>query len=166
MTCLSTTTEYIPRPRESLPASIARRKPVAETRRLRRGATPSRLRTRAAPLSSMARPATTTTRASMSPQHLRRASFLEDRRARLADRAAHAEKVRHRAALAKAAPRGPTASEERALAAQQARERNLAEIVANCAEEVRKAKQVAELTKERREQEVAKMRAPNGGAHG
>lgn len=92
-------------------------------------------------------------------QHLRRASFLEDRRARLADRAAHAEKVRLRAALAKAAPRGPTASEERALAAQQARERNLAEIVANCAEEVRKAKQVAELTKERREQEVAKMRA-------
>ncbi|KHN94797.1 IQ calmodulin-binding motif domain protein [Metarhizium album ARSEF 1941] len=92
-------------------------------------------------------------------QHLRRASFLEDRRARLADRAAHAEKVRLRAALAKAAPRGPTASEERALAAQQARERNLAEIVANCAEEVRKAKQVAELTKERRELEIAKMRA-------
>ncbi|KAH0598236.1 hypothetical protein MHUMG1_03530 [Metarhizium humberi] len=92
-------------------------------------------------------------------QHLRRASFLEDRRARLADRAAHAEKVRHRAALAKAAPRGPTASELRTLAAQQARERNLAEIVANCAEEVRKAKQVAELTKERREQESAKMRA-------
>lgn len=92
-------------------------------------------------------------------QHLRRASFLEDRRARLADRAAHAEKVRLRAALAKAQPRGPTASEERSLAAQQARERNLAEIVANCAEEVRKAKQVAELTKERREQEIAKMRA-------
>ncbi|KAG6038607.1 hypothetical protein E4U41_003977 [Claviceps citrina] len=92
-------------------------------------------------------------------QHLRRATFLEDRRARLADRAAHAERVRLRAALAKAAPRGPTASEERALAAQQARERNLAEIVATCAEEVRKAKQVAELTKERREQEIAKMRA-------
>ncbi|OAA37653.1 IQ calmodulin-binding motif domain protein [Metarhizium rileyi] len=92
-------------------------------------------------------------------QHLRRASFLEDRRARLADRAAHAEKVRLRAALAKAVPRGPTASEERALAAQQARDRNLAEIVANCAEEVRKAKQVAELTKERREQEITKMRA-------
>ena len=92
-------------------------------------------------------------------QHLRRASFLEDRRARLADRAAHAEKVRLRAAMAKAAPRGPNSSEERALAAQQARERNLAEIVANCAEEVRKAKQVAELTKERREQEVAKMKA-------
>ncbi|KAG5979183.1 hypothetical protein E4U55_005469 [Claviceps digitariae] len=92
-------------------------------------------------------------------QHLRRATFLEDRRARLADRAAHAEKVRLRAALAKAVRRGPMASEERALAAQQARERNLAEIVATCAEEVRKAKQVAELTKERREQEMAKMRA-------
>lgn len=92
-------------------------------------------------------------------QHLRRASFLEDRRARLADRAAHAEKVRLRAALNKATPRGPSASEERALAAQQARERNLAEIVANCAEEVRKAKHVAELTKEKREQEVAKMKA-------
>lgn len=91
-------------------------------------------------------------------QHLRRVSFLEDRRARLADRAAHAEKVRLRAALAKAAPRGQP-SEERALAAQQARERNLAEIVANCAEEVKKAKQVAEQTKEKREQEVSKMKA-------
>lgn len=90
--------------------------------------------------------------------HLRRKSFLEDRRARLADRAAHAEKVRLRAALAKAAPRGQQ-SEERALAAHQARERNLAEIVANCAEEVRKAKQVAEQTKEKREQEVARMKA-------
>ncbi|KJZ71955.1 hypothetical protein HIM_08635 [Hirsutella minnesotensis 3608] len=91
-------------------------------------------------------------------QHLRRASFLEDRRARLADRAAHAEKVRLRAAKVKAAPRGQSSSEERALAAQQARERNLAEIVANCAEEVRKAKQVAELTKEKREQETIKLR--------
>lgn len=91
-------------------------------------------------------------------QHLRRASFLEDRRARLADRAAHAEKVRLRAALAKAAPRGQ-ASEEKALAAQQARDRNLAEIAATCAEEVRKAKQIAEQTKEKREQEVARMKA-------
>ncbi|TQV94268.1 IQ calmodulin-binding motif domain-containing protein [Cordyceps javanica] len=91
-------------------------------------------------------------------QHLRRASFLEDRRARLADRAAHAEKVRLRAALAKAAPRGQ-ASEEKALAAQQARDRNLAEIAATCAEEVRKAKQVAEQTKEKREQEVARMKS-------
>ncbi|KAL7926451.1 IQ calmodulin-binding motif domain protein [Trichoderma austrokoningii] len=92
-------------------------------------------------------------------QHVRRTNFLEDRRARLADRAAHAEKVRLRAALAKAAPRGQTAREERALAAQQARQRNLAEIVANCAEEVKKAKLVAESTKERREQEIAKMKA-------
>ncbi|CAH0045572.1 unnamed protein product [Clonostachys solani] len=91
-------------------------------------------------------------------QHLRRASFLEDRRARLADRAAHAEKVRLRAAMAKAAYRDTSVSEERALAAQQARERNLAEIVANCAEEVRKAKQVAEFIKEKREQELAKMK--------
>ncbi|KAM6476600.1 IQ calmodulin-binding motif domain protein [Trichoderma sp. SZMC 28011] len=92
-------------------------------------------------------------------QHVRRTNFLEDRRARLADRAAHAEKVRLRAALAKAAPRGQTTSEERALAAEQARQRNLAEIVASCAEEVKKAKQIAESTKERREQEIAKMKA-------
>ncbi|KAJ4261642.1 hypothetical protein NW762_007078 [Fusarium torreyae] len=92
-------------------------------------------------------------------QHLRRASFLEDRRARLADRAAHAEKVRLRAALAKATHRDTSLSEERAIAAQQARERNLAEIVANCAEEVKKAKQVAEFMKEKREQDIARMKA-------
>lgn len=92
-------------------------------------------------------------------QHLRRATFLEDRRARLADRAAHAEKVRLRAAVVKAATRDTTVSEERALAAQQARERNLAEIVASCAEEVKKAKQVAETMKEKREQNLAKMKA-------
>lgn len=92
-------------------------------------------------------------------QHLRRASFLEDRKARLADRAAHAEKVRLRAALVKATQRDITQSEERALAAQQARERNLAEIVASCAEEVKKAKQVAELMKEKREQENVRLRA-------
>ena len=51
-------------------------------------------------------------------QHLRRASILESRKARLADRAAHAEQVRLRAALAKAAPRASVSnSEERALAA-------------------------------------------------
>ncbi|KAG5661028.1 hypothetical protein KAF25_002671 [Fusarium avenaceum] len=92
-------------------------------------------------------------------QHLRRASFLEDRRARLADRAAHAEKVRLRAALAKATHRDISLSEERSIAAQQARERNLAEIVANCAEEVKKAKQVAEFMKEKREHDIAKMKA-------
>ncbi|OLN86632.1 T-complex protein 11-like protein 1 [Colletotrichum chlorophyti] len=91
-------------------------------------------------------------------QHLRRTSFLEDRKARLADRAAHAEKVRLRAAMAKATHRDTSLSEERALAAQQARERNLAEIVASCAEEVKRAKAVAETTKEKREREVAQLR--------
>lgn len=91
-------------------------------------------------------------------QHLRRASILEDRKARLADRAANAEKVRLRAALAKAATRDTSASEERALAAAQAREKNLAEIAAACAEEVKRAKAVAESIKEKRENEVRKMR--------
>ncbi|KAK0624251.1 T-complex protein 11-domain-containing protein [Immersiella caudata] len=91
-------------------------------------------------------------------QHLRRASILEDRKARLADRAAHAEKVRLRAALAKAATKDITLSEERALAAAQARERNLAEIAAACAEEVKRAKAVAESMKEKREQEIRKMK--------
>ncbi|KAL2170671.1 hypothetical protein VTG60DRAFT_4513 [Thermothelomyces hinnuleus] len=91
-------------------------------------------------------------------QHLRRASILEDRKARLADRAAHAEKVRLRAALAKARTRNASVSEERALAAAQARERNLAEIAAACAEEVRRAKAVAESMKEKREQEIRKMK--------
>lgn len=91
-------------------------------------------------------------------QHMRRASIIEDRKARLADRAAHAEKVRLRAALAKAAPRSTTNSEERALAARQAREKNLAEIVASCAEEVKRAKAIAESMKEKREAEGKKLR--------
>lgn len=91
-------------------------------------------------------------------QHLRRASIIEDRKARLADRAAHAEKVRLRAALAKAAPRSTTNTEERALAAQQAREKNLAEIVASCAEEVKRAKGIAESMKEKREADGKKLR--------
>ncbi|KAH9898743.1 T-complex protein 11-domain-containing protein [Xylariomycetidae sp. FL2044] len=89
-------------------------------------------------------------------QQIRRASILEDRKARLADRAAHAEKVRLRAAAAKAAHQTNSNSEERALAAQQAREKNLAEIVATCAEEVKRAKAVAESMKEKREQELRK----------
>lgn len=90
-------------------------------------------------------------------QHLRRASILETRKARLADRAAHAEQVRQRAALAKAAPRN-TNSEERALAAQQARERHLAQVAAACAEEVRRAKKVAEDMKERKAAEERRYR--------
>ncbi|KAK4208604.1 T-complex protein 11-domain-containing protein [Rhypophila decipiens] len=91
-------------------------------------------------------------------QHLRRESIIEDRKARLADRAAHAEKVRLRAALAKATIKDTSQSEERALAAAQARERNLAEIAAACAEEVKRAKAVAESMKEKREQEIRKMK--------
>ncbi|KAI2473470.1 T-complex protein 11-domain-containing protein [Annulohypoxylon bovei var. microspora] len=92
-------------------------------------------------------------------QQMRRASILEDRKARLADRAAHAEKVRLRAALAKAAHQKSSNLEERALAAAQAREKNLAEIVAACAEEVKRAKAVAESMKEKREQELRKLKA-------
>lgn len=91
-------------------------------------------------------------------QHLRRASILEDRKARLADRAAHAEKVRLRAAMAKAATKDTSVSEERALAAQLTRERNLAEIAATCAEEVKRAKAVAESMKEKREQDLQKLK--------
>ncbi|MCJ1352054.1 MAG: hypothetical protein MMC33_002038 [Icmadophila ericetorum] len=91
-------------------------------------------------------------------QHLRRASIIESRRARLADKAAHAEKVRLRAALAKAAPRTSTASEDRAIAAQQAREKYLAQVAASCAEEVKRAKKVAEDMKERKAAEHLRMK--------
>lgn len=90
-------------------------------------------------------------------QHLRRASIIESRKARLADRAAHAERVRLRAALAKAAPR-PSYREERALAAQATRERLLAEVAAKCEEEVRRVKKVAEETKEKRAAENARLK--------
>lgn len=90
-------------------------------------------------------------------QHLRRASILESRKARLADRAVHAEQVRLRAALAKAAPRGSNC-EEKALAAQQAREKHLAQVAAACAEEVKRAKKVAEDMKERKAAEERRYR--------
>ncbi len=91
-------------------------------------------------------------------QHLRRASIIETRKARLADRAAHAEQVRLRAAMAKAAPRTSTTSEERAIAAQQARERFLAQVASNCAEEVKRAKRVAEDTREKKAAEHIKLK--------
>jgi len=91
-------------------------------------------------------------------QHLRRASIIESRKARLADRAAHAEKVRLRAAMAKAAPRLSSNCEERALAAQQARERYLAQVTATCAEEVKRAKKVAEDMKEKKAAEHLKLK--------
>ena len=76
-------------------------------------------------------------------QQLRRQSIIESRRARLASRSAHVEEVRLRAALAKAAPRTSN-SEEKAQAAQLAREKILAKVAASCAEEVNRAKRVAE----------------------
>lgn len=88
--------------------------------------------------------------------HQRRDAILKDRQKRLADRAAHVEKVRLRAARAK--ERTIALSEERALAAKQTRERNLKEIAAACAEEVKRAKAIAETTKEKREHELQKMR--------
>ncbi|PNS14158.1 hypothetical protein CAC42_6671 [Sphaceloma murrayae] len=92
-------------------------------------------------------------------QHLRRASILESRKARLADRAAHCEQVRLRAAVLKAAPRGNgTSSEERALAAQLAREKYLAKVTAQCAEEVERAKQKAQEMKARKLEEERKTR--------
>ncbi|KAL8994592.1 MAG: hypothetical protein Q9169_005488 [Polycauliona sp. 2 TL-2023] len=91
-------------------------------------------------------------------QHLRRASIIETRKARLADRAAHAEQVRLRAALAKAAPRASTTSEDRALAAKHAREKFLAQVAANCAEEVKRAKKVAEDTREKKAAEHLKLK--------
>lgn len=91
-------------------------------------------------------------------QHLRRASIIESRKAKAADRNAHAEKVRLRAALNKAAPRVSTISEERAIAAQQARERYLAQVKANCAEEVKRSKRVAEEQREKRAAEHLKLK--------
>ncbi|KPI43328.1 T-complex protein 11-like protein 1 [Cyphellophora attinorum] len=90
-------------------------------------------------------------------QHLRRASIIETRKARLAERAAHAEQVRLRAAAAKAQPRA-SHSEEKAAAAQAAREKLLAEITARCEEEVRRAKRIAEENRERKAAEEARLR--------
>lgn len=90
-------------------------------------------------------------------QYLRRASIIESRKARLAAREAHAEQVRLRAMLAKTTPRQSN-SEERALAAHQAREKHLAQVAATCAEEVRRAKRIAEEMKERRAAEEERYR--------
>ncbi|KAL8831180.1 MAG: hypothetical protein Q9170_005408 [Blastenia crenularia] len=60
--------------------------------------------------------------------------------------------------MAKAAPRISATREERALAAQRARERFLAQVAANCAEEVKRAKRVAEDTKEKKAAEHLKLR--------
>jgi len=91
-------------------------------------------------------------------QHLRRASIIQSRKDKAADRNAHAEKVRLRAAMVKAAPRVATNMEERALAAQQARQRYLAQVKANCAEEVKRSKKVAEEQREKRAADCLKLK--------
>ena len=62
-----------------------------------------------------------------------------------------------RAAVAKATPRASN-SEEKALAAKEARERHLAQVAAACAEEVRRAKKIAEDMKERKAAEERRYR--------
>jgi hypothetical protein len=69
----------------------------------------------------------------------------------------HAEKVRLRAALAKAATRN-LQIEERALAAQQARERLLANITAKCEDQVKRVKKKAEDHREKKAAEEARLR--------
>lgn len=91
-------------------------------------------------------------------QHLRRASIIESRKAKAANRNAHAETVRERAAKNKSLPRVTAYSEERAIAAQQARERLLAQVKASCAEEVKRSKRVAEEQREKRAAEHIKMK--------
>lgn len=90
-------------------------------------------------------------------QYLRRASIIQSRKDRLAAREAHAEQVRLRAALAKATPRASN-SEERALAAEKARQERLAQIAASCAEEVRRSKKVAEENKAKKAAEEERLR--------
>lgn len=90
-------------------------------------------------------------------QHLRRTSILESRKARLADRALHAEKVRLRATLAKGTSRN-LQREERELAAHQSRERLLAEITAKCEDEVKRAKKKAEDNREKQAADHARLR--------
>ncbi|KAG5217178.1 IQ calmodulin-binding motif domain-containing protein [Trichophyton interdigitale] len=90
--------------------------------------------------------------------HIRRNLILESRKARLADRAAHVEKVRLRAALAKNGTKTAAIKEERARTAQKTRERLLADITAKCEEEVRRAKKKAEDTEERKAAQRARLR--------
>ncbi|KAK2873655.1 hypothetical protein FQN49_002188, partial [Arthroderma sp. PD_2] len=90
--------------------------------------------------------------------HIRRNLILESRKARLADRAAHVEKVRLRAAMVKTGTKSAAAKEERAQAAQRTRERLLADITARCEEEVRRAKKKAEDTEERKAAQRARLR--------
>ena len=99
-------------------------------------------------------------------QHLRRADLLEKRKAKAAIRNAHAEEVRSRAAILREAPRNAiTSREDRALAAQQAREKYLAQVKANCAEEVQRSKRVAAQQREKRARENIKLKEDMDARH-
>ena len=60
--------------------------------------------------------------------------------------------------MAKAAPRLNANSEERALAAKQARDKYLAQVAANCHEEVKRAKKIAEDAREKKAAEHLRMK--------
>ena len=60
--------------------------------------------------------------------------------------------------MAKAAPRVNANSEERALAAKQAREKYLAQVAANCHEEVKRAKRIAEDAREKKAADLLRMK--------
>ncbi len=143
----------------SLPSRIASRIYKSTSTRRKSSAASSRLNSMSSHHSSRStRSAHGGPRSTHIAQHLRRASIIESRKAKAADRNAHAEKVRLRAAMNKAAPRVTANSEERAIAAQQARERYLAQVKANCAEEVKRSKRVAEEQREKRAAEHLKLK--------
>lgn len=147
-----------PMPPLTLPAHIAARF-YRRSSKVRRSSTASSRRSSISSLHSHHSNASSTGAPSTDhiAQHLRRTSILETRKARLADRALHADKVRLRAALAKAATRN-LQIEERALAAQQARERLLADITAKCEDQVKRAKKKAEDQREKKAADYARQR--------
>jgi len=148
-----------PRAMDALPAHIAARFYRQSKARRRSSATSSRRNSISSLKSNRSGRCTHGgPQSSQIAQDLRRASIIESRKARLADKAAHAEQVRLRAALVKAAPRLCSTREDRALAAQQAREKYLAQVAANCAEEVKRAKKVAEDVKEKKAAEYLKLK--------
>ncbi|CAI7587962.1 unnamed protein product [Penicillium pancosmium] len=138
----------------TLPPHIAARF-YRRSSKVRRGSTASSRRSSISSIHSAS--SNGSTNADNIAQHLRRTTIIETRKARLADRALHAEKVRLRAALSKAATRN-LHIEERALAAQQARERLLADIAAKCEDQVKRAKKKAEDQREKQAAEHARIR--------
>ena len=147
--------QYLPPPR--IAARICRTKVKSSAASSRRNSINSR---------NSARSGHGAPQSSQVAQHLRRADLLEKRKAKAAMRNAHAEEVRSRAAILREAPRNAiTSREDRALAAQQARERYLAQVKANCKEEVQRSKRVATLQKEKRALENLKLKEDMDARH-